>query len=74
MSRIKEKPYNVGATDIIEPTCYKPLRADGLELTIITVHFIQFILDTRRCRLIFQHCIGNPNGLSNFKSPSLSTF
>ena len=46
MSRIKEKPYNVGATDIIEPTCYKPHRGDGLELTIVvTEHFIQFGLD-----------------------------
>ena len=55
MSRIKQKPYNVGATDVIEPTCYKPLRADGLELSIfiiIAVHFIQLILNVRWCHLI----------------------
>ena len=55
MSRIKEKPYNVGATDIIEPTCYKPHRGDGLELPIvITEHFVQFVLNVRWRRLIFK--------------------
>ena len=82
MSRIKEKPYNVGATDIIEHACYKPHRGDGLELSIFTEHFVQLGLDciignlvaTELIVILFKKSRSQSFRISNLKSPLRTAF